>query len=83
MTINFELLDTLNLSRGCHINRETGVSVMEAAAWVTGEAHNEYPSCVCPIIRTFMSLWDFALPTDADRNRLFKPFMVNHLTLYH
>lgn len=50
MTID---LTTLHLERGGHSSRESGVSVMEAVAWLAHEPHTNRPECASPVIAAF------------------------------
>jgi len=49
--------------------------VMEAAAWMAGEAWSDAPECVCPTIGAFMRSWNDSLPDDGTRGRLLKPLL--------
>src|SRR6185436_18970972 len=49
--------------------------VMEAAAWMAGEAWSDAPSCVCPTIATLMRSWNDSLPDNETRGRLLKPLL--------
>src|SRR5690606_12434912 len=39
-------LDEIILDSGAHPDREQGVCLMEAVAWVAGEPHSDHPRCV-------------------------------------
>jgi hypothetical protein len=51
--------------------------VMEAVAYVAGEPWSDAPECACPVITAFMVSWNDSLPTDADRDRLLKPLILD------
>jgi hypothetical protein len=65
----------IDLKKGSHGSREAGVCAMEAAAWLAGEPHSDQPQCACPVLAAFVIAWNDALQTDADRNRILKPFI--------
>jgi hypothetical protein len=48
---------------------------MEAVAYVAGRDWGDAPPCVDPVLGSFMRAWNDGLPTDADRDRLLKPFI--------
>ena len=58
------------LKSGAHASPSEGLCVMEAAAWLAGEAHTDHPACVSVVIAAFCRSWNDALPTDADRDEL-------------
>jgi hypothetical protein len=62
-------------SHGSHDSRDKGMCVMEAVAYVAGEAHSDHPKCACPVITAFLISWNDALPSDAERNRLLSRFV--------
>ncbi len=68
-------LDRLILSNGAHREREKGLCVMEAVAWIAGEEHSDKPSCACPVISAFLRDWNDNLPNDAERARLLRPLV--------
>ena len=72
-------LDTLVLAVGNHTRRADGVCAMEAAAWLAGRPHSDAPVCVCPVIRSFVIAWNDAIPDDARRTALLKPFLLKIL----
>jgi hypothetical protein len=41
------------LKHGSHARPEDGVCLMEAVAWVAGEAHSDHPACACPVLAAF------------------------------
>ncbi|HET7150680.1 MAG TPA: hypothetical protein VFI60_04670, partial [Candidatus Acidoferrum sp.] len=49
--------------------------VMEAVAFVAGEEWSDKPECACPVIASFLRVWNDGLPSDADRDRLLKPLI--------
>ena len=65
------------LAKGSHRppNGEFAACVMEAVAWVSGEAWSDHPACACPVITAFMVSWNDGLPSDAERNRLLLPLI--------
>ena len=46
-------LSNLKLLNGSHENRDRGVCLMEAVAWVAGEPHSDRPACTCPALGVF------------------------------
>jgi len=64
----------LTLEVGAHDTAASGMCVMEAVAWITGDIFNATPSCVHSIIRSFATEWNDSL-TNSDRDRLLKPLM--------
>lgn len=67
-----------SLKHGSHDqNLDGNLCAMEAVAYVAGEPWADHPACACPVITTFMVLWNDALPTDADRDRLLKPLIAS------
>jgi len=65
-----------SLKHGKHnANTEGNACVMEAVAYVAGRPWSDTPPCVSPVLGAFMRSWNDALPTDADRNRLLRPFI--------
>ena len=66
-------LDGITLKGGGHGDRQAGVCLLEAAAWVAGEPHSDHPVCVCPVMAAFGRSWNDALPDDETRTRLLKP----------
>src|SRR5262249_39472484 len=67
-------VEGLSLKHGSHSPNST-FCVMEAVAFVAGEKWSDAPECCCPVIGAFMRSWNDGLPTDADRDRLLKPFI--------
>jgi len=77
VTIIYERLKKiagLSLKRGSH-SPDSTFCVMEAVAFVAGESWTDAPECVCPIIASFARNWNDSLPSDAERDRLLKPFI--------
>ena len=72
-------LDGIVLRNGNHGRREDGVCALEAAAWLAGLPHSDAPACVCPVIRSFVIGWNDAIPDDARRTALLKPFLLKIL----
>jgi hypothetical protein len=70
------LLDTLTLLSGSHETDSGQMCVMEAVAYVAGEPWSDHPACACPVISAFLRSWNDSLPTDADRDRLLKPLVL-------
>jgi hypothetical protein len=62
------------LSRGSHGPSEHAMCVMEAVAFVSGEAWSDHPSCVCPVITAFLVNWNDSLPDD-ERDTLLRPLI--------
>lgn len=48
-------LEEIRLESGCHDERAEGVCLMELAAWMAGEEHSAFPSCVLPTLRDYAS----------------------------
>ena len=67
--------DSLELKQGAHLDREKGMCVMEAVAYLAGREHSDHPPCVCPVIGTFLRNWNDNLPDDETRTRLLKPLV--------
>ena len=57
-------LDNLRLKSGSHRRREDGVCLLEAAAWIAGEAHGDHPKCVCKILAAYGRNLNDLLPDD-------------------
>ena len=45
------LLPAIHLSRGVHRSTDKGMCVKEAAAWLVGEPHSDWPKCVSVVLR--------------------------------
>jgi len=70
----WEVIQKLPLKYGGH-KPDSQFCVMEAAAYVAGEKWSDHPACVPPTIAALLRRWNDRLPTDADRDRLLKPFI--------
>jgi hypothetical protein len=68
-------LNGIVLKSGSHKSRESGVCALEAVAWFAGLPHSDMPACVCPVLRAFVIAWNDAIPDDARRTALLKPFI--------
>jgi hypothetical protein len=68
-------LETLNLLKGSHHDRERGMCVMEAVAYIAGEPHSDRPACACPVITALMIRWNDGLPSDEERNQWLRPLV--------
>jgi hypothetical protein len=66
---------TFKFGAGSHETREQGMCIMEAVAYVAGEAHTDHPKCACPVISALLRSWNDALPFDEDRQRLLGGFV--------
>ena len=77
--INERLVEiaALPLKAGAHTITEHQMCVMEAVAYVAGEAWTDSPQCACPVVASFMRSWNDCLPTDEDRESLLKPFVAD------
>lgn len=63
-----------SLKHGAHSSIDEGGCVMEWTAFLAGKPHTDSPPCVCHVLGYFMRNWNDGLPSDADRDRLLKPF---------
>lgn len=63
-------MDEIRLERGSHKTRSDGMCFMEAVAFHAGEWHSSNPSCVCPVIRSFMIIWNDGIKTNRERTLL-------------
>ena len=70
MTIN---LDTLQLAKGGHDDRDGDLCLLEAAAMMAGEPHSDHPVCVSPILGTFGR--DLNDRLDDTKRQLLKPLI--------
>ena len=70
----WERVQKLTLYQGAH-DPDSKMCVMEAVAFVAGEAWSDHPACACPVISTFLRSWNDALPTNEERDRLLKPLI--------
>jgi hypothetical protein len=66
-------LDALILSKGHHKDRDDGMCLMEAAAWLAGQPHTDHPPCVSPVLGIFGRALNDVLP-DTTRQQL-KPYL--------
>ena len=76
LTDRIAILDTMSLLSGSHKSLNEGACIMEAVAYVAGESWSDRPACACPVISAFLRSWNDSLPTDADRDRLLKPLVL-------
>ena len=68
-------LDSLELLAGGHTeNAALQMCVMEAVAYVAGEAWSDHPQCACPTISTFLRAWNDGL--DSDTRQKLKPYIM-------
>jgi len=74
-TKRMTLPKTLTLRRGSHTDREKGVCVMEAVAWLAGEPHSDTPACACPIICKASNIMNDCAPSDEIRTSVLKPYL--------
>jgi hypothetical protein len=70
----WEKIKSLPLKSGAH-DPDSTFCVMEAAAYVAGEEWSDHPRGVPRTIATVLRYWNDRLGTDADRDRLLKPFI--------
>src|SRR5687767_3354208 len=68
-------LAEITLKAGSHGDREAGMCVMEAVAWLAGEEHTDRPRCTDPAIAAFLRGWNDNLKSDAERDRWIKPLI--------
>jgi len=61
--------DLIHLAHGGHDTREDGTCLLEAVAWMAGEAHTDHPACVSPILAAYGRALNDLLP-DEPRQRL-------------
>jgi hypothetical protein len=71
----FAALQDKTLDSGQHEPNGT-YCVMEAVAWMAGEAWTDHPVCVSPVVAAFARNWNDSLG-EADRNRLLKPLLLD------
>ena len=69
-------VQTRPLGASSHANLDDGLCVMEAVAYVAGEPWSDHPTCACPVIASFMRAWNDGLPSDEERTRLLRPWIV-------
>ncbi|MDQ1538743.1 MAG: hypothetical protein QOE58_3136, partial [Actinomycetota bacterium] len=65
-------LPSLHLERGSHDSFEAGLCVNEAAAWLAGEPHSDRPSCVSPVLRSYLIRLNDGL--DNEHRQLLLPY---------
>ena len=68
-------LKTFTFSRGSHSRRDEGMCIMEAVAYVAGEAHSDHPECACPVLTAFLINWNDSLKSDEERHRLLSQYV--------
>lgn len=68
-------LDKLNLSCGLHDPTDGRTCAMEAAAYVAGEPWSDKPKCVSGPLGEYLRNWNDRLPSDAERNRVIRPYL--------
>lgn len=67
-------LDSIPLLRGPHDpNDDKQMCAMEAAAWIAGEPHSDYPKCVSPVLGAYVRAWNDAL--DDEARQTLKPYI--------
>lgn len=71
--MNIALLEEIHLRVGAHDEREEGVCLLEAVAYIAGENHSDQPICVCPVLAAFGRAWNDDLD-DETRQKL-KPYI--------
>lgn len=69
-----DAIDSIRLASGSHRTPESGLCLLEAAAYIAGEPHSDHPDCVCPVLAAFGRSWNDSLDDEA-RNRILKPFL--------
>lgn len=74
-------LDDVVLKHGSHEAPEKGMCLMEAAAYVAGEAHTDHPKCVCPVLAAAARAVNDAThwKDDEQRTRVLKPFLAKFI----
>jgi len=70
-----KLASIASLKKGGHAPTDGEMCVMEAVAYVAGEAWSDAPQCACPVITAFLVSWNDSLSSDAERDRLLKPLI--------
>lgn len=63
------LLDGLSLSSGVHACRESGLSALEAVAWIAGLPHSDRPECTSEVLAYYVRYLNDKI-ADEHRNRL-------------
>lgn len=68
-------LADIELACGQHETRDDGMCAMEAVAFITGNRHSDWPSCVCPVVTGVMQWMNDVLPNQL-RQELLKPLIL-------
>ena len=68
-------LEKYSLKSGTHSSLRAGACALELVSYLAGEPWSDHPECVCPTLGSFFRSWNDGLPTDAERDRLLKPFL--------
>lgn len=68
-------VEDINLGIGTHDNPSEGLCLLEAVAYVAGEAHSDHPQCVSPVLGAYGRKLNDCLGNE-DRQKL-KPFIVH------
>src|SRR5579859_2765923 len=66
---------TFTFGTGQHKTRKQGMCVMEAVAYIAGEKHSDHPKCACPILSTFLRIWNDTIKNDDRRRELLGQFV--------
>jgi hypothetical protein len=66
---------TFTFGTGMHDNREDGMCLMEAVAYVAGEDHSDHPACASPVISSFLRGWNDRIKDDSRRTELLSEFV--------
>ena len=67
-------LSGITLQDGSHLDKQEGMSVMEACAHLAGEPHTEEPQAVSPVLNALVSHWSDTLDQPA-RDRIILPLI--------
>jgi hypothetical protein len=74
------MIEDITLSRGAHNDRDNGLCLLEAVAWLAGEEHTDRPVCVSGVLAAYgRELNDVLLPARVDlepRIRALAPMLV-------
>jgi hypothetical protein len=68
-------LERRSLQSGSHPSLTDGACALELVSYLAGEPWSDHPECVCPTLGVFFRGWNDGLPSDAERDRLLKPFL--------
>jgi hypothetical protein len=68
-------IQSRSILSGAHDSLEQGACSMELVAYLAGEPHSDHPQCTCPVLGNFVRSWNDSLRSDAQRDRLLKPFL--------